>query len=78
MGSKAPEGIEGGGGTVLVGLDGLDSCRGGGGGGGGGGITVVSAEILSSRRDGGGGGRGGGGKLSIVEAAEREIARRIS
>jgi len=76
MGSKAPEGIEGGGGTVRVGLDDLDSCRGGGGGGGG--ITVVSVEILSSRRDGGGGGRGGGGKLSIVEAAEREIARRIS
>lgn len=74
MGSKAPEGIEGGGGTVLVGLDDLDSCRGGGGGG----ITVVSVGILSSRRDGGGGGRGGGGKLSIVEAAEREIARRIS
>jgi hypothetical protein len=74
MGSKAPEGIGGGGGTVLVDLDDLDSCRGGGGGG----ITVVSVETLSSRRDGGEGGCGGGGTLSIVEAAERESARRIS
>jgi hypothetical protein len=82
MGSKASEGIGGGGGTVLVDLDVLNSCRGGRrggvGGGGEGGITVVSVEILFSRRDGGGGGCGGGGTLSIVEAAERNNARQIS
>ena len=57
-GLKAPEGIEGGGGTVLVDLKDLDSCRGGGGGGGGGegGIIIVGVDILSSRQDGGGGG----------------------
>ena len=54
MGSKAPEGIGGGGGTVLVDLKDLDSCRGGGGGEGG--IIIVGVDILSSRQDGGGGG----------------------
>lgn len=46
------------GGTVLVDLKDLDSCRGGGGGGGGGegGIIIVGVDILSSRQDGGGGG----------------------
>jgi hypothetical protein len=52
MGSKAPEGIGGGGGTVLVDLKDLDSCRGGGEGG----IIIVGVDILSSRQDGGGGG----------------------